>query len=203
MSLQQVANRINHAIMSLANKIEKYTYLPVLLIVKLHSLNKAAELVLDLTRENRNLKTKKKEDTMLPVIRTNSYFPSILDEFFNNFPTRSNNLGISLPKVNVVENENAWAIELAVPGLEKEDFKIEVKDDVLTVSNEKKEEHKEDGKNYMRREFSYCSFSRSFMLPELADSEKIDAVYRNGVLEVSIPKKEAEAKKDARVIDIR
>jgi HSP20 family protein len=116
---------------------------------------------------------------------------------------RNYNQRVAVPKVNIAENENAWTIELASPGLEKDDFKIEVKDDVLTISNEKKEEKKEDGKNYMRREFSYCSFSRSFMLPELADSEKIDAAYHNGVLEVSIPKKEAEQKKDSRVISIR
>ncbi|PKP04410.1 MAG: hypothetical protein CVU11_05125 [Bacteroidetes bacterium HGW-Bacteroidetes-6] len=140
---------------------------------------------------------------MLPVIRTNNYFPSIFDEFFNDSPMRNYNQRVAVPKVNIAENENAWTIELASPGLEKDDFKIEVKDDVLTISNEKKEEKKEDGKNYMRREFSYCSFSRSFMLPELADSEKIDAAYHNGVLEVSIPKKEAEQKKDSRVISIR
>ena len=140
---------------------------------------------------------------MLPVIRTNNYFPSILDEFFNNNSARSNNVRFATPKVNVSENEKSWNIELAAPGLEKEDFKIAVNDDVLSISNEKKDEKKEEGKNYMRREFNYCSFSRSFMLPELADIEKIDAAYRNGVLEVSIPKKEAEVKQEARVINIR
>jgi len=139
---------------------------------------------------------------MLPMIKNNSFFPSVLDEFFNEVPAFRSSAPRWTPKVNVAENDKSYQIELAVPGMEKEDFKIEVKDDVLVISSEKKEEKTEEGKNYSRREFSQCSFSRSFILPDVADSSKIEAAYKNGILDVTIPKKEAEEKL-ARVINIQ
>lgn len=140
---------------------------------------------------------------MLPMMKTNSYYPSIFDEFFSTTPMNRCHDGKHTPRVNISENEKSFQIDLAAPGMEKDDFKIEVKDDVLTISTEKKEEKTEEGKNYKRREFSYSAFSRSFILPELTDSENIAATYRNGVLEVSIPKKEAEASKAVRTINIQ
>ena len=97
-----------------------------------------------------------------------------------------------VPAVNIKEEDNAFLLELAVPGRSKEDFKIEVNKNVLTVSSELKEEneeHDEEGK-YTRREFRFSSFNRSFTLPETVDGEHIEARYDNGLLYLSIPKKE-------------
>jgi len=136
------------------------------------------------------------------MIKNNSFFPSVLDEFFNDMPVLRSSESRILPKVNIAESDKSYQIELAVPGMEKEDFKIEVKNDLLVISSEKKEEKKEEGKNYSRREFSQCSFSRSFILPDIAESNKIEAAYKNGILEVTIPKKEAKEEL-ARLINIQ
>jgi HSP20 family protein len=95
-----------------------------------------------------------------------------------------------MPHVNILETENSYKIELAVPGLTKEDFKIELKKDNLSVWAEKKVEQTEEQKNYTRREFQYNSFARSFVLPEGIDAEKINAEYLNGILNITIGKKE-------------
>lgn len=117
-------------------------------------------------------------------------FDRVFDEFFNrnitNFSGRDGSL--SLPSVNVVENEDSYHIEVAAPGLEKGDFNLEVDGDTLVVSAEKEatDETKED--KYMRREFNYTSFSRSFQLPEGVNADEIGAKYDNGVLQVTLPK---------------
>jgi HSP20 family protein len=110
------------------------------------------------------------------------------------------------PAVNVVETENSYRVELAAPGQKKENFSVNVEKDVLTISNrvetsgeEKKEEKTE---RYTRREFSYSSFKRSFTLPEHANADAIEAKYENGVLLVTIPKKEEGKEKAARTIEI-
>ncbi|MBS3913024.1 MAG: Hsp20/alpha crystallin family protein [Bacteroidetes bacterium] len=114
--------------------------------------------------------------------------------FFNrDFPFFGNhafnwNLQTAMPSVNISEKENAFFIELAAPGLEKSDFKIEVEDQVLTISAEKKEEHLENKKNYKRQEFSYNSFSRSFSLPENTNTDDVQATYEKGILLLTIPK---------------
>jgi len=108
----------------------------------------------------------------------------------------------SIPSVNIVENHKDFKIEMAVPGHEKKDFKVEVDNGVLTISSEKEEESKEEKENYTRREFSYKSFSRSFRLPENCVADQIDARYENGILFLSIPKKEvtpAQAPKEIKV----
>lgn len=135
----------------------------------------------------------------MTLVRTNQdVFPSIsslLDDVFNNDLRKSNYSATrtTLPKVNIVEDDNGFEVEVAAPGFDKKDFNINVEENVLTISSERKEEQKEEGKNYSRREFSYQSFSRSFTLPDSADADKIKAKYENGILAVSIPKKE-EAK---------
>lgn len=135
----------------------------------------------------------------MTLVRTNQdVFPSIsslLDDVFNNDLRKSNYSATrtTLPKVNIVEDDNGFEVEVAAPGFDKKDFNINVEHDVLTISSETKHDHKEEGKNYSRREFSYQSFSRSFTLPDSADADKIKAKYENGILAVSIPKKE-EAK---------
>ena len=133
---------------------------------------------------------------MLPMITRRGYKPLTLSDFFNEdfFPMNRNTS--SLPSVNIREDEKAFYLELAVPGMDKKDLRIEVKDDVLTISSEHKEEKDEDLEGYRRREFSYSSFCRSFYLPEDVNGEKIGASYKDGILNVEIPKLEEEKKKE-------
>ena len=134
---------------------------------------------------------------MLPMITRRSYKPLTLSDFFNEdfFPTFNRNSG-SLPAVNIREDEKAFYLELAVPGMNKKDLRIEVKDDVLTISSEHKEEKQDESEGYRRKEFSFSSFCRSFYLPEDVNGEKIGATYKDGILNVEIPKLEEEKKKE-------
>jgi HSP20 family protein len=144
---------------------------------------------------------------MLPIMR--NYSPSLVDHFFGDnlfdnlfsgdFPVVKGNV----PAINIVEGKENYRIEVASPGLSKEDFKIDVHNDVLTISSEKKHEHEEKNEKYMRREFSYCGFKRSFILPDSTDAEKIQASHNNGILIVSIPKKEEAKEKEPRQISIQ
>ncbi|WP_028297978.1 Hsp20/alpha crystallin family protein [Olivibacter sitiensis] len=97
-----------------------------------------------------------------------------------------------VPAVNLAESNEGFHVDMAVPGFNKEDIKIQVEKNILTISAEKKEEDTVVGKCYNRKEFNYSNFSRSFTLPESADVNKISAAYKNGILEVSISKKEEE-----------
>lgn len=108
----------------------------------------------------------------------------------------------SLPKVNIKEGEDGYLLELAVPGMAKENFKIKLDQEVLSISSEKKEEATEDAKEYRRQEFTYHAFERRFNLPEDVDSEKISANYVNGVLSVEIPKREEAKPKPPKAIEI-
>ncbi|MFN0256341.1 Hsp20/alpha crystallin family protein [Pedobacter ureilyticus] len=120
---------------------------------------------------------------------TAPYFNNVFDSLFSD--ALNKNYGVNkMPHVNILETENSYKIELAVPGLTKEDFKIELKKDNLSVWAEKKVEQTEEQKNYTRREFQYNSFARSFVLPEGIDAEKINAEYLNGILNITIGKKE-------------
>lgn len=112
------------------------------------------------------------------------------DDFDNYFGKR--NCGF-LPAANVIEREYAFDVEFAVPGMGKEDFRISVDNNVLSVSAEKEESKEEKEKNFTRKEFAYGSFTRSFALPKTIDIDKIAAAYDNGILTVTLPKKE-EAK---------
>ncbi len=130
---------------------------------------------------------------MLPTMRSSSNVPSVWDEFFgDSFLTNlwSNENLFSLPSVNIADDEKTYRIEVAAPGMNKEDFRINLEENVLTISSEKEKKHEEKDKKYMRREFSYASFNRSFILPDTSDEEKISATYRDGVLHIEIPKKE-------------
>lgn len=110
----------------------------------------------------------------------------------------------TLPSVNVRENDNEFGIEVAVPGFEKSDFNIEVHNDVLTISSEKQEEKEtNESERYTKREFSYQAFTRSFTLPESADSDNVSANYDKGILTVSIPKKEEAKPKGPKTIKIK
>ncbi|MES2285507.1 MAG: Hsp20/alpha crystallin family protein [Bacteroidota bacterium] len=134
------------------------------------------------------------------LMETGSMFNPDLLDFNNNLMNWD--FSAKVPSVNITETEKEYKIELAAPGLEKKDFKIEVENKVLVISSEKEEEKKEEDKNYKRREFSYSSFSRSFQLPEDILSDKIDAKYENGILKLSVPKKEVSVSKQKKEIKV-
>jgi HSP20 family protein len=121
-------------------------------------------------------------------------FSSLIDRFFNDTMTRSGGSSF-MPKVDVIENNDSFEIHFAVPGLSKEDFKIELNDNFLTVSGERKFSDEKKEKNYHSIETQYGSFSRSFSLPDNTDAGKINAKYNNGILELTIPKDEKKALK--------
>jgi HSP20 family protein len=128
-------------------------------------------------------------------------FTDVLDTFFNDQYYNAA-LAAKAPAVNIIESENGFDIELAVPGLKKEDFKINIEKNLLTVSAEVKKEGAAVAKNYSKKEFSFNSFSRSFTLPETVDQNNIEAAYTDGILKLSIAKKE-EAKLQPREISVK
>lgn len=119
--------------------------------------------------------------------------PTFTDMFDNLFESEHNRLSNKqydcMPAVNILENKEAFEIELAVPGMAKDDFAVNLENNVLTISSDK-ELKQEDEPNYTRREFAFGSFSRSFTLPKTVDSEKISADYQQGILKLMLPKKE-------------
>lgn len=123
-------------------------------------------------------------------------FPSIFNDSF------SDRLVNRTPAVNISESADAYHIELAAPGLKKQDFKISIDYPLLSVTVEQQAETTEATKKYNKREFNYSSFVRTFNLPELADHNRIDAVYEDGVLKVDVAKKE-ESKTLSRQIEIK
>ena len=144
----------------------------------------------------------------MAIMRFSNQYPSLFDRFFDNDMfdwSRRNysNTNTTLPSVNIKESDESFEVEMAAPGLKKNDFRIELNHDILTISSEL-EVHKEtkEDQQFSLREFSYQSFSRSFTLPNSADSEKIKAAYENGILRVIIPKKEEAKPKPARQIAI-
>jgi HSP20 family protein len=140
---------------------------------------------------------------MLPTITRRSYrpfyMPNLFDEVFS--PLRSNTNGAT-PAVNVKEDEKNYFLEFALPGVNKNDLKIDVNEDVLTISSEPKNESEESKNGYTRKEFSYASFSRSFYVPENVTREKIEANYKDGILSVTLPKQEEEKNNISRKIEI-
>jgi HSP20 family protein len=128
-------------------------------------------------------------------------YNDVFESFFNADPFLSKSTLNRNPAVNIAENENEFLIELAAPGLKKEDFKINLEQDMLSVSAESKEEKAEldEAKKYNRLEYNYSSFLRTFTLPETADHAKISAEYKEGILYITIAKKE-EAKIQSREI---
>jgi len=130
-------------------------------------------------------------------------FPSIIDEIFRpDWLGGVQNLNESIPAVNIKESEFNFSLELAAPGKSKEDFNIEIDHNVLTISSDATTEKEEKEWKYTRREFSYSSFKRTFTLPESVNLENINANYENGVLHVTLPKKEEALPKPKRVIEI-
>jgi HSP20 family protein len=142
---------------------------------------------------------------MMPVRRTQSWLPSIFNDFFDNdWMEKANS---TAPAINVYETDKNYTVELAAPGMTKDDFKVNVdSDDNLIISMEKKENNDEKDKKgrYLRREFSYSKFEQCMVLPDNADKTKIAAKVENGVLKIELPKvSEAEIKKSQRLIEVK
>lgn len=144
----------------------------------------------------------------MSLVKFSNQFPSLFDRFFEGdlFDWSSRNYSLTnttLPSVNIKENQDGYEVEMAAPGLGKDDFRIELNHDQLTISSEKKtQEESGEDKQFTRREFSYQSFSRTFTLPSTAAADKIKAKYDNGILRVSIPKKEEAKPKPPKQISI-
>ncbi|HVW13177.1 MAG TPA: Hsp20/alpha crystallin family protein [Mucilaginibacter sp.] len=130
----------------------------------------------------------------------NPWFSDVFDSIFND--SLNNRFVSKIPAVNIAETEGEFQIELAAPGLKKDDFKISLDKNVLSVSAEKKSENIDENKKYSKREYSYSSFVRSFTLPETADAARIEAEYTDGVLKLNVAKKD-EAKVQAREIAVK
>ncbi|MEW6467393.1 MAG: Hsp20/alpha crystallin family protein [Bacteroidota bacterium] len=121
---------------------------------------------------------------MLPEFR--SLFDDLMmDDFFGR------DFAHHMPAVNISEDNDGFRVELSAPGFSKEEMKVSIENDVMTISAERKTEKSEEERNYTRKEFNYGSFTRSFTLPETADLEKVDAKYENGILILSIAKKDS------------
>lgn len=141
---------------------------------------------------------------MMPIRRNNQeWLPSIFNDFFDNdwmFKTNT-----TAPAVNVIENETDYKIEVAAPGMTKEDFNIHLADDnQLVITMEKKNESKNDNSKYLRREFSYSKFQQALVLPEDVEKDHISASVNDGVLTIDLPKKTQEEKaKECKTIEIK
>ena len=136
---------------------------------------------------------------------TNPAPQSTFSDFFNDFfndSLMSRDYFKSVPAVNISDRANDFYIEVAAPGFSKEDFKVNVENEVLTISAEKKNEKKDENSRYTRKEFSYSAFKRSFSLPEHVEADKIEAAHKNGVLTLSLPKKEEAKQKAAKEIKV-
>ena len=140
---------------------------------------------------------------MLPVMFKNSWFPTVFEDFLNNdFMPRANT---TAPAVNVREDEKAYTMEVASPGIRKEFCRVSINDEGnLNVAIENKVEHKEEEKkhHYLRREFSYTNYEQAYTLPEDVHKDHIEAKVENGILTVTLPRVQKEVKKLSRSINI-
>ena len=142
------------------------------------------------------------------ITKSTERMPSLLNDFFKPWNEWFDNGGLwgrlaNIPAVNITEQKNAYQVALAAPGLKKEDFKIDVEGNMLTISSEKEESKEEKDKKFNRREYSYSSFSRSFNLPEEINKEQIEAKYEDGVLKISLPRKEEVKKPSEKHIAVK
>lgn len=145
-------------------------------------------------------------------IKFNPFFPvpakglnNFVEDLFNRSISEftGSDFYLNQPSVNVLEKEDHFRMEIAAPGLLKEDFKINLEGELLTISAKKEAKEEVKDEKYTRREFSYQSFQRSFTLPENVNAEKIGAAYENGVLILNLPKRAIEEKETTRTIEIK
>lgn len=118
------------------------------------------------------------------------------------FPSNWGLGGGNAPSVNVAETDKEYQVEVFAPGFKKNDFSVDVEDDMLHIRAETKQEEKEEKKNYTRKEYHYQSFTRSFRLPENIQDDQLAARYEDGVLKITIPKTQAEKEKPSKHIDV-
>ena len=142
----------------------------------------------------------------LAKFRNRDAFPALFNEFFDRDLFDRANMAVdnsTMPAVNIKETKDDYQVEVAAPGMKKDDFTIELDNNLLVISSEKEEKKEENEKGeFTRREFSYQSFKRSFTLPKTIEDGKIKATYKEGVLSISLPKKEEAKEKPKRMIDI-
>lgn len=150
---------------------------------------------------------RKEGSNMIPMLRNKRFLPSFEDDVFGKdflkdfFDFESNP---SVPDVNVKESKDQYTIEVAAPGMDKKDFDVNIQNNMLVISSEKETSNQKGGEeeNYVRREFSYSSFQRSFSIPETVDADNIKARYEKGVLYVELPKKKEAVEKASKQIKI-
>lgn len=145
----------------------------------------------------------------MTLVKYRNDFPDLIDQLFGNGISNMSrnhfsNTNTTLPSVNITESNDSFEVEVAAPGFEKSDFNIELDNDVLTISSDKESNNtSHEDEKVTRQEFSYLSFKRSFSLPELVENDKISATYENGILNISIPKKEEAKPKPIKQIEIK
>lgn len=143
----------------------------------------------------------------MTLVRKNTapYLPSVFEELLNAdwIGGRTNTFTNATPSVNIIEKADAFEVQVAAPGLKKEDFNIELDNDLLTISSSKGQEETKENEKFTRREFNYTSFKRSFNLPETVNTASITASYTDGVLVLGLPKKEEAQVKPTRLIEIK
>ena len=140
---------------------------------------------------------------MMPIMRSNNWIPTVFNDlFYNDYMPKTN---CTAPAINVKESDSGYIVELAAPGMKKEDFNVHINDEGnLVIKLESKQEHKEEDKNtrYLRREFSYSKYEQTLILPDDVKKDAISARVENGVLTVELPKVVEEKVKLSRQIDI-
>lgn len=142
------------------------------------------------------------------LTRLSEKMPSLFEDFFKPWNEFFDNGGlwgrvVNVPAVNITEQKDQYLVAVAVPGMKKSDFKINVDGNILTISSEKEDTKEEKDKKFTKKEYSYSSFSRCFTLPDEVNKEKIDAHYEEGVLKISLPRIENEKKPSAKQIAVK
>lgn len=142
------------------------------------------------------------------LTKTTERMPTLFDDFFKPWNEWFDNGGLwgrvmNIPAVNITENKDEFKVALAVPGMKKDDFNIDIDGNMLTISSQKEETKEEKDKKFTRKEYNFSSFSRSFTLPDEVNKEKIEAKYEDGVLKISLPRKEELKKLTAKHIAVK
>ena len=134
----------------------------------------------------------------------NRWKPTLLDELFDDRWFNFDAFNQTFPAVNTIEKDNQYLLEIAVPGMDKKDFEIEIQNDLISISSISKQEKEiKDNLNYNRQEFNYNSFHRTFSLPKEVDQSKIKAIYSNGILTITLPKLKEVISKSKKLIEVK
>ena len=134
----------------------------------------------------------------------NRWKPTLLDELFDDRWFNFDTFNQTFPAVNTIEKDNQYLLEIAVPGMDKKDFEIEIQNDLISISSiSKQEKEVKDYLNYNRQEFNYNSFHRTFSLPKEVDQSKIKAIYSNGILTITLPKLKEVISKSKKLIEVK